>query len=119
MADAKLTGAAARILVTGAAGFVGFAVGTPLTAGVTAWVSVPILLLCMAFGVLILSGRTVREVVDAAVALLDDPDIAEDSIHGWPSSSCRSLWVAGRICTGLHFSSVRESYGFGRVSTTM
>ncbi|WP_055474696.1 FtsK/SpoIIIE family DNA translocase [Gordonia sp. HS-NH1] len=53
-----------------AAGFVGFAVGTPLTAGVTAWVSVPILLLCMAFGVLILSGRTVREVVDAAAGYL-------------------------------------------------
>ncbi|MEY1675793.1 DNA translocase FtsK 4TM domain-containing protein [Gordonia sp. ABKF26] len=55
---------------SGAAGFVGFAVGTPLTAGVTAWVSVPILLLCMAFGVLILSGRTVREVVDAAAGYL-------------------------------------------------
>ncbi|SDU36366.1 DNA translocase FtsK [Gordonia westfalica] len=53
-----------------AAGFVGFAIGTPLTAGVTAWVSVPILLLCMAFGVLILSGRTVREVVDAAAGYL-------------------------------------------------
>ncbi|MEP9391469.1 DNA translocase FtsK 4TM domain-containing protein [Gordonia sp. VNK1] len=47
-----------------AAGFLGFAVGTPLTTGVTAWVSVPILLLCMAFGVLIISGRTVREVTD-------------------------------------------------------
>ena len=53
-----------------AAGFVGFAIGTPLTAGVTTWVSVPILLLCMAFGVLILSGRTVREVVDAAAGYL-------------------------------------------------
>lgn len=53
-----------------AAGFVGFAIGTPLTTGVTAWVSVPILLLCMAFGVLILSGRTVREVVDAAAGYL-------------------------------------------------
>lgn len=48
-----------------AAGFVGFAVGTPLTAGVTAWISVPILVLCIAFGVLIISGKTVREVVDA------------------------------------------------------
>ncbi len=92
---------------SGAAGFVGFAVGTPLTAGVTAWVSVPILLLCMAFGVLILSGRTVREVVDAAGGYLglgvagahdapwddvdwdaddyDDPDFgdpADDAPHG-------------------------------------
>lgn len=49
-----------------AAGFVGYAVGSPLTAGVTAWVSVPILLLCIAFGALVLSGRTIREVVDGA-----------------------------------------------------
>ncbi|RPA66051.1 DNA translocase FtsK [Gordonia oryzae] len=48
-----------------AGGFLGFAVGTPLTAGATAWVSVPILLLCMAFGVLVISGRTVRDVLDA------------------------------------------------------
>ncbi|QMT03473.1 DNA translocase FtsK [Gordonia jinghuaiqii] len=65
---------------SGAAGFIGFAVGTPLTAGVTAWVSVPILLLCMAFGVLIYSGRTVREVVDAASGYLGlgVPDTRDD-----------------------------------------
>ncbi|MFT4044465.1 MAG: DNA translocase FtsK 4TM domain-containing protein, partial [Gordonia sp. (in: high G+C Gram-positive bacteria)] len=33
-----------------AGGLLGYVVGSPLTAGVTAWVSVPILLLCMAFG---------------------------------------------------------------------
>nr|WP_245555810.1 DNA translocase FtsK [Gordonia soli] len=53
-----------------AGGFLGFAVGTPLTNGVTAWVSVPILVLCIAFGALVLSGRTVREVVDLAAAYL-------------------------------------------------
>lgn len=53
-----------------AAGFIGFAIGTPLTAGVTAWISVPILLLCIAFGVLIISGKTVREVVDATSGYL-------------------------------------------------
>ena len=46
-----------------AGGFVGFAVGGPLTDGLTAWLSVPILLLCMVFGVLLLSGLTVRELV--------------------------------------------------------
>ncbi|PYE13260.1 S-DNA-T family DNA segregation ATPase FtsK/SpoIIIE [Williamsia limnetica] len=45
----------------GAGGFIGFAVGGPLTDGLTAWLSVPILLLCMAFGLLLLSGLTVRE----------------------------------------------------------
>ena len=53
-----------------AGGFLGFAIGTPLTNGVTAWISVPILLLCMAFGALILSGKTVREVVDAVSGYL-------------------------------------------------
>ncbi|WP_225726445.1 MULTISPECIES: DNA translocase FtsK [unclassified Nocardia] len=45
-----------------AAGFVGFVVGGPLTDGLTAWLSVPILLLAIAFGVLLLTGTTVREV---------------------------------------------------------
>ncbi|RJO75276.1 DNA translocase FtsK [Nocardia panacis] len=45
-----------------AGGFVGFVVGGPLTDGLTAWLSVPILLLCMAFGLLLLTGTTVREV---------------------------------------------------------
>ncbi|WAC55187.1 DNA translocase FtsK [Gordonia sp. SL306] len=53
-----------------AGGFLGFAVGTPLTDGVTAWISVPILLLCIAFGALILSGKTVREVIDGAAGYL-------------------------------------------------
>ncbi|MGC4932683.1 DNA translocase FtsK 4TM domain-containing protein [Gordonia sp. DT30] len=53
-----------------AGGFLGFAVGAPLTAGATAWVSVPILLLCIAFGVLVLSGRTVRDVLDGVRAYL-------------------------------------------------
>ncbi|QIS05081.1 DUF87 domain-containing protein [Nocardia brasiliensis] len=45
-----------------AAGFVGFVVGGPLTDGLTAWLSVPILLLAIVFGVLLLTGTTVREV---------------------------------------------------------
>ena len=53
-----------------AGGFVGFAVGTPLTAGVTAWLSVPILVGCIAFGPLILSGRTVREVYTSITGYL-------------------------------------------------
>ncbi|MFC9896243.1 DNA translocase FtsK [Nocardia sp. NPDC127579] len=45
-----------------AAGFVGFVVGGPITHGLTAWLSVPILLLAIIFGVLLLTGTTVREV---------------------------------------------------------
>lgn len=85
-----------------AGGFVGYVVGTPLTAGVTAWVSVPILVLCMAFGVLILSGRTIREVVDAAAGWLglgggqiDDDDLPwdddVDDSYGDPDDSYDEL----------------------------
>ncbi|MEV4234927.1 DNA translocase FtsK [Nocardia sp. NPDC049737] len=45
-----------------AAGFVGFVVGGPLTDGLTGWLSVPILLLAIVFGVLLVTGTTVREV---------------------------------------------------------
>nr|WP_051022785.1 DNA translocase FtsK [Nocardia pneumoniae] len=47
-----------------AAGFVGFVVGGPLTNGLTAWLSIPILLLAIVFGVLLVTGTTVREVPD-------------------------------------------------------
>ncbi|GAA1902471.1 DNA translocase FtsK [Williamsia serinedens] len=49
-----------------AGGFLGFAAAGPLTAGLTAWVSVPILLLCMVFGVLLALRMTVREAVTRA-----------------------------------------------------
>ncbi|GAA4476629.1 DNA translocase FtsK [Rhodococcus olei] len=44
------------------AGIVGYVAGGPLTDGVTFWLSVPLLLLAMGFGVLLLTGTTVREV---------------------------------------------------------
>ncbi|WP_327119569.1 DNA translocase FtsK [Nocardia sp. NBC_01730] len=47
-----------------AAGFVGFVAGGPLTNGLTAWLAVPILLLAIVFGVLLVTGTTVREVPD-------------------------------------------------------
>ncbi|EOM77083.1 DNA translocase FtsK [Rhodococcus rhodnii LMG 5362] len=49
---------------TTAAGFVGYAVAGPLTHGLTEWISVPLLLIAAAFGVLLLTGTTVREVPD-------------------------------------------------------
>ncbi|MGW0175151.1 DNA translocase FtsK [Rhodococcus sp. NPDC003322] len=44
------------------AGMIGYIAGGPLTDGVTFWLSVPLLLLAMGFGVLLLTGTTVREV---------------------------------------------------------
>ncbi|QCQ90753.1 DNA translocase FtsK [Rhodococcus sp. SGAir0479] len=46
------------------AGVVGYVVAGPLTNGVTEWLSVPLLLMAMFFGVLLLTGTTVREVPD-------------------------------------------------------
>ncbi len=45
-----------------AAGFIGFVMGGPLRNGLTAWLAMPLLLLAMAFGLLLLTGTTVREV---------------------------------------------------------
>jgi S-DNA-T family DNA segregation ATPase FtsK/SpoIIIE len=45
-----------------AAGFIGYVMGGPLRDGLTAWLAVPLLLLAMAFGLLLLTGTTVREV---------------------------------------------------------
>ncbi len=45
-----------------AAGFVGYVLGGPLADGLTAWLAVPILVLAIVFGVLLVTGTTVREV---------------------------------------------------------
>ncbi|WP_310785737.1 DNA translocase FtsK [Mycobacterium sp. Z3061] len=48
-----------------AAGFIGFAIGGPLSDGLTAWIAAPLLFICALFGVLLLTGITIREVPDA------------------------------------------------------
>ncbi|MBX7453283.1 DNA translocase FtsK [Mycolicibacterium sp. 3033] len=45
-----------------AAGFVGFAIGGPLSDGLTAWIAAPLLVLGALFGVLLITGTTIREV---------------------------------------------------------
>ncbi|WP_168187102.1 DNA translocase FtsK 4TM domain-containing protein [Williamsia sp. 1138] len=81
----------------GAGGFIGFAVGGPLTDGLTAWLSVPILLLCMAFGLLLLSGLTVRELTAVVGSYLgigvdrewddEEPDDDEDVDGGYADTA--------------------------------
>lgn len=43
------------------AGFVGFAIGGPLADGLTAWIAAPLLCIGVLFGVLLLTGTTLRE----------------------------------------------------------
>ncbi|MGE2727879.1 DNA translocase FtsK [Mycolicibacterium vaccae] len=45
-----------------AAGFLGFAIGGPLADGVTTWIAAPLLVMGAVFGLLLLTGITIREV---------------------------------------------------------
>ncbi|MCG5433841.1 DNA translocase FtsK [Mycobacterium sp. MYCO198283] len=66
-----------------AAGFIGFAIGGPLADGLTAWIAAPLLLLAMLFGVLLVTGTTIRDVPDTLRAMFgthyaDDEDGYDD-----------------------------------------
>ncbi|ORV61194.1 cell division protein FtsK [Mycobacterium fragae] len=45
-----------------AAGFIGFAIGGPLSDGLTVWICAPLLFIGALFGLLLLTGTTIREV---------------------------------------------------------
>src|SRR6516225_10776827 len=47
-----------------AAGFIGFAIGGPLSDGLTPWIAAPLLFIGFMFGLLLLTGTTIREVPD-------------------------------------------------------
>jgi DNA segregation ATPase FtsK/SpoIIIE, S-DNA-T family len=47
-----------------AGGFVGFAIGGPLADGLSGWIAAPLLFIAVLFGVLLLTGTTIREVPD-------------------------------------------------------
>jgi len=45
-----------------AGGFMGFAIGGPLSDGLTVWIATPLLIVATLFGVLLVTGTTIREV---------------------------------------------------------
>ena len=47
-----------------AAGFLGFAIGGPLSEGLTEWIAAPLLFIGALFGLLLVTGTTIREVPD-------------------------------------------------------
>lgn len=47
------------------AGFVGFAIGGPLSDGLTPWIATPLLIIGILFGLLLVTGTTIREVPGA------------------------------------------------------
>jgi S-DNA-T family DNA segregation ATPase FtsK/SpoIIIE len=52
-----------------AAGFLGFAIGGPLSDGLTAWIAAPLLFIGALFGLLLVTGTTIREVPDTVRAM--------------------------------------------------
>jgi S-DNA-T family DNA segregation ATPase FtsK/SpoIIIE len=52
-----------------AAGFVGFAIAGPLSDGLTPWIAAPLLFIGSLFGLLLLTGTTIREVPEALRAM--------------------------------------------------
>jgi DNA segregation ATPase FtsK/SpoIIIE, S-DNA-T family len=65
-----------------AAGFIGFAIGGPLSEGLTAWIAAPLLFIGFMFGLLLLTGTTIREVPEVVrgmfgARLLGDDDEAD------------------------------------------
>jgi S-DNA-T family DNA segregation ATPase FtsK/SpoIIIE len=75
-----------------AAGFVGFAIGGPLSDGLTAWIAAPLLVIGVLFGLLLLSGTTMREVPGALRAMFSvrgwrgvqrDYDYGDDEAQAW------------------------------------
>ncbi|SPM37443.1 cell division transmembrane protein FtsK [Mycobacterium rhizamassiliense] len=54
-----------------AAGFIGFAIGGPLSDGLTAWIAAPLLFIGFMFGLLLLTGTTIRELPETMRALFN------------------------------------------------
>ncbi|WP_082969604.1 FtsK/SpoIIIE family DNA translocase [Mycobacterium kyorinense] len=52
-----------------AAGFIGFAIGGPLSDGLSKWIAAPLLFIAALFGLLLLTGTTIREVPDTVRAM--------------------------------------------------
>lgn len=52
-----------------AGGFIGYAIGGPLSDGLTAWIATPLLIMGAAFGLLLLTGTTIREVPETLYAM--------------------------------------------------
>ncbi|WP_264076802.1 DNA translocase FtsK [Mycolicibacterium houstonense] len=71
-----------------AAGFVGFAIGGPLSDGLTEWIAAPLLFMGVLFGLLLVTGTTIREVPSTLQAMFttrafrDDYDDEYDEYDG-------------------------------------
>ena len=78
-----------------AGGFIGFAMGGPLSDGLTAWIATPLLLGAAVFGVLLITGTTIREVPEtlyamfAARARYGEEDYADEHDDAYDNTPAR------------------------------
>ena len=118
-----------------AAGFIGFAIGGPLSEGLTQWIAAPLLFIGALFGLLLITGTTIREVPDTVRAMFstrfmhddefyDDDDFAEhagaepedfsDGYYDDPSAlndDEAHAWPAGAAAAAtLHSGTPMENY---------
>ncbi len=73
-----------------AGGFLGFVIGGPLSDGLTVWIATPLLIVAVVFGILLLTGTTIREVPGALYGMFstrgryaDDVDFDDDHEDGF------------------------------------
>ncbi|MCI4676319.1 FtsK/SpoIIIE family DNA translocase [Candidatus Mycolicibacterium alkanivorans] len=96
-----------------AAGFVGFAIGGPLSDGVTPWIATPLLIIAALFGMLLLSGTTIRELPDTLHSMFstrvryaddeydddyDDYDETQDRAEAEPEDFSDGYYDDPRAC---------------------
>src|SRR5579875_2796153 len=101
-----------------AAGFIGFAIGGPLSEGLSVWIAAPLLFIGSLFGLLLLTGTTIREVPETlramfATRMFDlsepeyedeaEPPAAEDFSDGYydnpPTGDEAQAWPADETPT--------------------
>lgn len=61
-----------------AAGFIGFAIGGPLSDGLTPWIAAPLLFIGVLFGLLLITGTTIREVPSTLRAMFSTRAFRDD-----------------------------------------
>ena len=86
-----------------AGGFIGFAMGGPLSDGLTAWIATPLLLGAAMFGVLLITGTTIREVPEtlyamfAARARYGEEDYADEHDDAYDNKPARPARGAAEV----------------------
>ncbi|HKV22798.1 MAG TPA: DNA translocase FtsK, partial [Mycobacterium sp.] len=61
-----------------ASGFIGFAIGGPLADGLTQWIAAPLLFIGALFGLLLITGTTIREVPETVRAMFSTRMLRDD-----------------------------------------